>query len=531
MKNSSHYDLIGDIHGEIEALRGLLLKLGYYREEGRIIHPEGRRPIFVGDLIDRGPDSRRVVALVRSMVEAGDALAIAGNHEFNFVSYLEPDGEGTWLRPHDERNDNLVAATLASYEGHADELADDVRWMKSLPFSLDLDGLRVVHASWIQEDVDYLADKSMADPEFLRNANRKKSREWRAVENVLKGLEIWLPDGMRIPDAHGYPRPKMRVRWWGSVEGASWDEIAFPSLAGLPEGEARVHRIADLAGYEESAPPVFFGHYKLIGRDPAALAANVACLDHGLGHGGAAVAYRWSGEAAIDPANFVVLEREDFPVYELLIDDNFHYMDEGERYCSGRFGSYEEALAKAERILEGEVENCWKPGQSAETTVGLYKSFGEDPFIRPAPVDRDFYSAWSHAEACAPEIVAKCEAAEDEEEAEEERVDRWDPEEVAFLLAEMSVPALKDAHRRGKEALRAYLAGLVGHSSASDRTPPKLDSEAAAELATAWSEAQGAVTRKLRELSDEEMDAISSTLEELDPSKVLEEEFWGMRPV
>ena len=63
-------DVIGDVHGEIEALSALLGHLGY-APDGR--HPAGRRAVFVGDLCDRGPDSPAVLDLVMEWVLAGRA--------------------------------------------------------------------------------------------------------------------------------------------------------------------------------------------------------------------------------------------------------------------------------------------------------------------------------------------------------------------------------------------------------------------------------------------------------------------------
>lgn len=75
-------DIVGDVHGELDALRALMTAAGY-DDRGR--HPEGRRLVFLGDLVDRGPDSPGVVCLVRGMVEQGRALAILGNHELNLL--------------------------------------------------------------------------------------------------------------------------------------------------------------------------------------------------------------------------------------------------------------------------------------------------------------------------------------------------------------------------------------------------------------------------------------------------------------
>ncbi|MEU8705551.1 polynucleotide kinase-phosphatase [Streptomyces sp. NPDC048565] len=79
------FDIIGDIHGCRSELDTLLGKLGY--EDGA--HPEGRTAVFVGDLVDRGPDSPGVLRRVMSMVESGDALCVPGNHENKLGRYLK----------------------------------------------------------------------------------------------------------------------------------------------------------------------------------------------------------------------------------------------------------------------------------------------------------------------------------------------------------------------------------------------------------------------------------------------------------
>ena len=76
------FDIIGDIHGYADRLKSLLKSLGYVESEGAYRHSDqNRRAIFVGDFVDRGPQIPEAVLLVRSMVEAGSALATMGNHE------------------------------------------------------------------------------------------------------------------------------------------------------------------------------------------------------------------------------------------------------------------------------------------------------------------------------------------------------------------------------------------------------------------------------------------------------------------
>ena len=126
------YDLIGDIHGHYDKLTAQLKVLGYRSEGGAWRHPEGRRVVFLGDYTDRGPRIRRVLRLVRGMCEAGTAMAIMGNHEYNAVCYATPDGKGDYLRPRVPKNRIQHAATLAEFFDLLDEWADvDERYEES----------------------------------------------------------------------------------------------------------------------------------------------------------------------------------------------------------------------------------------------------------------------------------------------------------------------------------------------------------------------------------------------------------------
>ena len=92
---SGPFDIIGDVHGCYDELIALLTQLGYKTgspagttdnkvdSNNRAVprHPRGRQAIFVGDLVDRGPASDRVLELVMDMTQAGTALCVAGNHE------------------------------------------------------------------------------------------------------------------------------------------------------------------------------------------------------------------------------------------------------------------------------------------------------------------------------------------------------------------------------------------------------------------------------------------------------------------
>ncbi|MBF0261213.1 MAG: polynucleotide kinase-phosphatase [Magnetococcales bacterium] len=90
---SGPFDIIGDVHGCLTELETLLERLGYRWEidaagERRLHHPDQRRVIFLGDLVDRGPDSPGVVRLVRAIVESGMGLCVAGNHDVKLARAL-----------------------------------------------------------------------------------------------------------------------------------------------------------------------------------------------------------------------------------------------------------------------------------------------------------------------------------------------------------------------------------------------------------------------------------------------------------
>lgn len=84
------FDIVGDIHGCYDELVELLETLGYdLRDPKAVVHPAGRRVVFLGDLCDRGPKSPEVLRLVMGMVQAKTALCVPGNHDVKLLKYLQ----------------------------------------------------------------------------------------------------------------------------------------------------------------------------------------------------------------------------------------------------------------------------------------------------------------------------------------------------------------------------------------------------------------------------------------------------------
>jgi hypothetical protein len=313
------YDLIGDIHGYATPLRKLLAKLGYAERDGVWRHPD-RQVIFLGDFIDRGPEQLETVAIARGMVEAGAALAVMGNHEFNAIAWATeaPEGSGQYLRKHSKRNRGQHAAFLKAVDPNETdaitaEQREIIEWFKTLPVYLDLDGLRVIHACWHRPSLDALAPyldgkqcfREDAWPEVTRNG----SPAYDAAETLLKGLEVELPGGIEFLDKDKNPRRHIRAKFWKT------HKITYRDLAIVPpEVIARIpHEPVPediLPGYDGDKP-LFVGHYWFTG-EPATQTRHIACLDYsiagshsGPGGSGKLCAYRWDGESELAEDKFV----------------------------------------------------------------------------------------------------------------------------------------------------------------------------------------------------------------------------------
>ncbi|RIZ65137.1 MAG: metallophosphoesterase [Methylococcales bacterium] len=311
-----NYDIIGDIHGQYDKLIGLLNHLGYTETNGIWSH-NTHKAIFVGDLIDNshvetGISHISTVRLVKAMVEAGSALCILGNHEFNAIAWLTPNPEKktTFLREHNDNNSRQHGNFLAEVGENSAQHHEIIEWFKTLPLWLELpEGIRVIHAAWIEEYQTvlkpYLTVNNCLTDELVIKASRKDSAEYVALEALCKGLEIELPEGYGFNDKHGAIRTGIRIRWWKNLTKTTYKEVALvpedarDSIPDLPIEQ----RNLKAKGY--TGMPVFFGHYWFSGQ-PKPEAANIACVDYSAGKSGDSplVAYRWEGESVLIEAGF-----------------------------------------------------------------------------------------------------------------------------------------------------------------------------------------------------------------------------------
>ena len=295
----NRFDIVGDIHGEIDALNSLLHVMGY-NLEGE--HPEQRKLIFVGDLCDRGQNSVAVMRQVKLLMERGKAYCILGNHELNLLNESCREGNGWYFgSPHmdDQKSFNSVPAT-----------PEDQKWilqfLHTLPIALESEELRVVHACWdetsilrlkmldhlhlreaydhfVQQTQQQIDDVGIAEP-ALQEAEQYRNeltdpnseipwlkhlaqKEW--IEQMYNPIKVVTSGAEFMTDkpiyAGGKWRMKDRLPWWEHYH----DDI--PVIIGHYWRKFNTAEVK--AGlFQKIEPLQWFGHKQ-----------NVFCVDYSVG--------------------------------------------------------------------------------------------------------------------------------------------------------------------------------------------------------------------------------------------------------
>lgn len=299
-------DVIGDVHGEYDALCSLLGELGY-DEDGN--HPEGRHLVFIGDLCDRGPNSPAVFELVEHLVHQGTAQVILGNHEINLLRNDPKAGSG-WFFEERQAQDTPDYAPF-------EQLPQTVRsrvlaFIEDLPLVLEREDLRIVHAAWVNSAVQAIravskgglqasytqweqqAVNACASPQLQQRMLEEKSAwpwsledknhkppmlpalaEYESNKQMLNPVKVLTSGVEEIAKAPFYTSGKWRfadrVAWWDNycdetpvLIGHYWRSFQPVDRSGL--GKEHV----DL--FEGIAPMSWFGQRR-----------NVFCVDFSVG--------------------------------------------------------------------------------------------------------------------------------------------------------------------------------------------------------------------------------------------------------
>jgi hypothetical protein len=216
-------DVIGDVHGELDALETLLTRLGYDR---RGDHPLKRRLVFLGDLVDRGPDSPAVLDRVQQLIARGSAQSILGNHELNILLGSRKVGNGWFFNETealDRSNIPVVQQGLLDAPSRTRALA----FFRELPIVLERPDLRLVHACWHSDHLLRIRNESDALTlcrQYAEGIDRDLDREGvgdprlrklaRQNRNPVKTLTSGLEErrtSVEIGPRHHW---EARVPWW-----------------------------------------------------------------------------------------------------------------------------------------------------------------------------------------------------------------------------------------------------------------------------------------------------------------------------
>jgi len=283
-------DVIGDIHGHNARLEALLGKLGYERRNGSWRHPE-RTALFMGDLIDRGPEQLATIDTVRRMVDSGDAICLMGNHEYNAIGYATLASDGSrHLRVRNERNEHQHVAFLAEAGLDTDLHREMIAWFLTLPTHMSIGRFRFAHACWAPSMIDVLGGdrQGFIDSSRIDDFFTEGRREYTASEMVLKGPEAPLPAGRTYHDSYGIERDRVRVAWWRRGartlrEMSVVEDVCTEALDQFPAPEEWLRRC--------EGNLTFIGHYWMTG-SPSLIADDVVCVDYSVAKDGVLTAYR-----------------------------------------------------------------------------------------------------------------------------------------------------------------------------------------------------------------------------------------------
>lgn len=304
------YDIIGDVHGHANKLIGLLNKLGYQHDGKSYVAPKNHQAVFIGDLVDRGPRQLDTLKIVFDMLDNKQALAVMGNHEYNAIAYATPNhitNDGEYLRPHTKHN-TLQHQAFLDEVGFGTPLHQF--WLNrlyELPLFIENQHAIFIHACYDKSSLDHLLPllkDNKLTKDALQKTAQKGTKDYIALEFLLKGLEAKLPNGHSMTDKTGIVRTNARVKWWLQ----DWQHLPISQsllaknlpnipLENLPQ---------DLLDFRiKTNKPIFIGHYWQ-GGTPACLSNQVVCVDYSAGGTGPLTAYQFDTDnPTLNNDNFV----------------------------------------------------------------------------------------------------------------------------------------------------------------------------------------------------------------------------------
>lgn len=250
------FDIIGDIHGCYDELHSLLTQLGYNIDAANgdpPRHPDGRRAIFLGDLVDRGPKTPDVLKLVMRMVHGGTALCVPGNHDVKLMRKL---------KGRDVRITHSLQESLDQLEPEPPEFKSNlVAFLDKLVSHYVLDGgkLVVAHAGMNQK---LMGRSSMKVREFALYGETTGETDEYGMPVRYNWAQDYRGDAMVVYGHTPVPEPE----WTngticidtGCVFGGKLTALRYPEkeLVSVPAAKTYYDSVKPFLPAGESAPPL-----------------------------------------------------------------------------------------------------------------------------------------------------------------------------------------------------------------------------------------------------------------------------------
>jgi hypothetical protein len=242
------------------------------------------------------------------MVRNGNAFAILGNHEINAILFDMKDVNGKPLIKESRKSYLSLFKTINEYVDRPEQWEKHLRWMRSLPFFLELGNIRFVHACWSGSAVRIIKEK-LSEEQDAKNIFREyykfpKSELSKSISVLTKGVDMKMPGDLKVVNNKGVIPLSFRMSWWEEPEGKTFREMSFESKFKLPAYTIPPEILPETFFYSENEPPVFFGHY-CRGRGPHIIKPNICCVDSCVSRTKVLTAYSWRGEKVLKPENLV----------------------------------------------------------------------------------------------------------------------------------------------------------------------------------------------------------------------------------
>lgn len=214
MLDGTAWDVFGDVHGMLDELKMLMEKMGYEEQaDGLYRHPDGRRMLFEGDVVDRGPFSLQALEFIMRHVKAGIAKCIAGNHDKNLVKFWDAYQSGQL----DSWKSYATAQSGMELLNLPKLLAEQlVQFIREMPLFAVYEGetKRVVFAH--ADARSFHVSRSGADELLHGCSNRGKFDSDAAMQRWMETMDIYSTE------PGGSPPTKEQFYVRGHIPATSW---------------------------------------------------------------------------------------------------------------------------------------------------------------------------------------------------------------------------------------------------------------------------------------------------------------------